>query len=243
MESSPAEKIIYILDLFGTMSFAFSGAIRVIDRRPDIIGMLILASATAIGGATLRDTVLNRDVMILKDPTYTCLILLSVLISFFFPRSMVRNGKLFQYFDAVGLGVFSAITANVAWGECGMHPLPIVLIACFCGCAGGVVRDLIIQKPTIILSNELVVTPVLVGVISLIIVRSLGFGEMAGFFTAVFLGTGLRIIAIVFELRMPRLLFAESALPTDQPPNPRITLPQKKRKKRPTKQHPTKKRR
>ncbi len=208
---SLSTKLVYALDLFGTMSFAFSGAIRAVDRRPDIIGMLILAGATAIGGATLRDTVLNRDVMILKDPTYSMLIILSVLITFFFPRSMVRGGKMFQYFDAIGLGVFSAITANVAWGECNMHPIPIILIACFCGCAGGVVRDLVIQKPTVVLSNELVVTPVLIGVFSLIAIRSLGFGEMVGFFSAVVVGTGLRVLAIAYNIRMPRIFYSESA--------------------------------
>lgn len=231
MDNIPA-KIIYTLDLFGTMSFAFSGAIRAIDRRPDIIGMLILAGATAIGGATLRDTVLNRDVMILKDPTYSILIILSVFITFFFPRSMVRGGKLFQYFDAVGLGVFSAITANVAWVECNMHPIPIILIACFCGCAGGVVRDLVIQKPTVILSNELVVTPVILGAISLIIMRSLGFGEMTGFFSAIIVGTGLRILAIVYSLKMPRLFYAESAMPEPAPPRTGSTKKKKKPKRK-----------
>lgn len=229
---SISSKIIYCLDLFGTMSFAFSGAIRAVDRRPDIIGMLILAGATAIGGATLRDTVLNRDVMILKDPTYSTLIVLSVLITFFFPRSMVKGGKLFQYFDAVGLGVFSAITANVAWGECNMHPLPIILIACFCGCAGGVVRDLVIQKPTVILSNELVVTPVIIGAISLITIRTLGFGEMVGFFSAVIIGTGLRILAIVYHIRMPRLFYTESPREAAAPEPTRRNRPGKKKRKK-----------
>ncbi|MGL4943743.1 MAG: trimeric intracellular cation channel family protein [Thermoguttaceae bacterium] len=205
-----ATQIIYGLDLFGTMSFAFSGAIRVIDRRPDFVGMLILATATAIGGATLRDTVLNRDVMILQDPTYSVLIILSVCISFFFPRSMLRGGRLFQYFDAVGLGVFAAITANVAWGTYHMHPIPMVLVACFCGCAGGVVRDLVIQKPTVILSDELVVTPIILGTISLMIVRTIGFGELVGLFTAIVVAMTLRTFAIIYDLRMPRLLYAES---------------------------------
>ena len=41
--------IIYILDLVGTASFAFSGALRVFHKKPDIVGMTVLAGATAIG--------------------------------------------------------------------------------------------------------------------------------------------------------------------------------------------------
>jgi uncharacterized membrane protein YeiH len=60
-------RALYVIDLFGTVSFAFSGAIRAVDRRPDFVGMLILAGATAVGGSVLRDVILHRDVQILQD--------------------------------------------------------------------------------------------------------------------------------------------------------------------------------
>ncbi|MDR1963423.1 MAG: TRIC cation channel family protein [Planctomycetaceae bacterium] len=202
-------RFFYVLDLFGTMSFAFSGAIRVIDRSPDIVGMLILASATAVGGAVLRDTILNRDVIVMIDPMYSVMILLSVIVTFFFPSKLLRSDKLFQYFDAVGLGVFSGVTASVAWGTFQMNPISVIMIACFGGCAGGVVRDLVIQKPTVILSNELVVTPVILGAISLMVTESLGYGELAGFIAAVLVCTTLRIIAIITNLRFPRIMQVE----------------------------------
>src|SRR5512135_1160055 len=109
MEISPAS-IIYAIDLFGTASFAFSGALRVIDRRPDFVGMLMLAGATAAGGSVLRDVILNRDVAMLRDWGYPIVILASVVVTFLFPRELIRRESIFKYFDAIGLGVFSAIT-------------------------------------------------------------------------------------------------------------------------------------
>ena len=44
-----SNNIIYALDLLGIASFAFSGALRAIRRRPDLVGITILAGATAIG--------------------------------------------------------------------------------------------------------------------------------------------------------------------------------------------------
>ena len=203
--------VVYALDLFGTASFAFSGALRVLDRKPDIVGMLILAAATAIGGSILRDAILGRAPIVFTDQGYPLVILLSVLITFFFPVSMLKNAHLFQYFDAVGFGIFSAITANYAWGIVHYHPLSVVLIATLCGCAGGIVRDLIIQKPTVVLSNELYLTPVVLGVVGLILVRHfIGFGEITGFFTAFIITITIRIGAIIYDWRLPRVFYVHT---------------------------------
>lgn len=200
------QKIVFALDLFGTASFAVSGALRVIDRKPDFVGMLILATATALGGAILRDTIVNRQVVAFKYNEYSYVILASVILTFFFPGKMLRNEKLFRYFDAVGLGIFAAITANVAQ-ENGLGPLSTVLVASLGGCAGGVVRDLVIQKPTIVLSNEIVVTPVILGALSFVLVRYFGGGELGGIAAAFIIGCGMRIGAIRFDWRLPRILY------------------------------------
>ncbi len=200
------QQIIYSLDLFGTASFAFSGALRALDRKPDFVGMLILAGATAVGGSILRDAILGRPAVIFTDPGYSYVILFSVVVTFFFTHWIAKRGQLFQYFDAIAFGIYSAITANYAWGTLHYHPLCVIMIASFTGCAGGVVRDLIIQKPTVILSNELYLTPVILGAIGLMLTRHyLGFGEIAGFFTAFTITIVLRIGAIVYDWRLPRV--------------------------------------
>ena len=49
--------ILYAVDLAGVAGFALSGALRAIDRRPDFVGMLILACCTAMGGGAVRDAI------------------------------------------------------------------------------------------------------------------------------------------------------------------------------------------
>lgn len=201
------ENFIYTLDLFGTASFAFSGALRALDRKPDFVGMLMLAGATAIGGSILRDAILDRPAVTLRDPGYAYVILAAAVVTFFFPSSILKNGQLFQYFDAVAFGIYSAITATYAWGTLHYHPLSVVLIAMFTACAGGIVRDLIIQKPTVVLSNELYLTPIVLGACMLMLTRYFwGFGEIAGFFTGFLTTLIIRIGAIVFDWRLPQIL-------------------------------------
>ena len=77
----------YVLDLVGTASFAFSGALRGLRRRPDIVGMTVLAGATAVGGGVIRDLVLDRPVVMLADMNYPLVILLSVIVTALFPAS------------------------------------------------------------------------------------------------------------------------------------------------------------
>jgi uncharacterized membrane protein YeiH len=199
------QDVIYVVDLVGTASFALSGALRAADRKPDFVGMLILAAATAVGGSVFRDVVLNRDVVILRDWGYPLVILGSTAVTFLFPASVGRRETLLRYFDAVGLGVFSAFTASAACRIPGINPLSVLLVATLSGCAGGVVRDLIIRKETLILTNELYVTPMIVGAAALMGVQALGASELAGFTIAMAVTTGIRLCAIHFDWRLPRL--------------------------------------
>ncbi len=46
------------LNLIGTFVFAISGALLVVRKNYDIIGMAVLAGITAIGGGVIRDLVI-----------------------------------------------------------------------------------------------------------------------------------------------------------------------------------------
>jgi len=196
---------IYVVDLLGTASFAFSGALRAVDRRPDFVGMLILATCAAAGGGVLRDVVLRRDILFLHDFHYPLMILLSVVAVCLFPGHLLRHERAFRYFDAVGLGVFSASTAAITWHTPGVNVLSVLFVATAAGCAGGVVRDLLIEKPTLVLANELYVTPAILGAGALIVAESLGVPAVAAFTIAMGITTLIRVMAIRWEWRLPRI--------------------------------------
>ncbi len=47
------DRLLYVLDLFGVAVFAASGALAALAARVDLLGVLVLASITAVGGGTL----------------------------------------------------------------------------------------------------------------------------------------------------------------------------------------------
>lgn len=211
--------VIYALDLIGTSAFAFSGALRALDRRPDFVGISILAGVTAIGGGMMRDAILGRQAAVLTHPAYMYVILGSVLVLYLFPRSFWKRGNWFKYFDAFGYGVFAGVAANIGV-KLDMNLFSVMTLAVITGCGGGVIRDVIIQKPSLPLSDELYVIPVLLGSIALFCVNRYQWGaglpmdvELIGFLTATILTTGLRIVAIRCHWRLPRVWY--SALTKD----------------------------
>jgi uncharacterized membrane protein YeiH len=196
---------IYAVDLLGTASFALSGALRAVDRRPDFVGMLILATSAAVGGGVLRDVVLKRDILFLHDVGYPLVVLLAVAAVCVFPFHLSRRERTFRYFDAIGLGVFSASTAAVTWHTPGVNALSVLFVATATGCAGGVVRDLLIGKPTLVLANELYVTPAILGAGALMVAERCGASEAGSFVVAMLVTTLLRVCAIRFEWRLPMI--------------------------------------
>src|SRR4051812_37747279 len=194
---------IYAVDLLGTASFALSGALRAVDRRPDFVGMLIVATSAAVGGGVLRDVILKRDILFLHDVGYPLVVLLAVAAVCVFPFQFSRRERTFRYFDAIGLGVFTASTAAVTWHTPGVNALSVLFVATVTGCAGGVVRDLLIDKPTLVRANELYVPPAILGAGALMIAERCGLAEPGPFVVAMLVTTVLRTCAIRYEWRLP----------------------------------------
>ena len=51
-------ELLFIFDLFGTFVFAISGAFKAIKYELDLLGVIILATITGVGGGILRDLIL-----------------------------------------------------------------------------------------------------------------------------------------------------------------------------------------
>jgi uncharacterized membrane protein YeiH len=205
MDNLPFSAALYILDLIGVGSFAFSGALRAIRRRPDFIGMTILAGATAIGGGMIRDLLLGGKAEMLHNWHYPAVILLSALITILFPSAVIEQITFFKYFDALGLGIFSAIGATVALQN-GLGFLWVLFIAAITGAGGGVVRDVLLNEMPLVLYREIYITAVALGATALWIARHYcGAGELTGFYLAMIITITVRITAIQKGWTLPRI--------------------------------------
>ena len=98
------------------MVFAVTGALRAIEHKYDIVGIIILATVTGILGGVMRDTILGIfPPSNFSDTVHIVLTTITAIIIFFLYHRTKKHENLFNIFDAVGLGVFTFTGASIAY--------------------------------------------------------------------------------------------------------------------------------
>ena len=70
-DSHAMQSVLPLLDLLGVCVFAASGALVASRKEMDLVGFGLMACLTGVGGGTLRDLLLGRDVFWIADPKPT----------------------------------------------------------------------------------------------------------------------------------------------------------------------------
>ncbi len=202
----PAEAFIYILDLFGTMAFAVTGAFKAIENKADIVGIVILATITGVAGGTIRDIVLGKfPPNSIIDPSYVIITVVTGIVLFFLYSKLKKHWNVFLKFDAIGLGVFTIIGATFAYNIFGLNFLAMVLAGMLTAVGGGILRDVFVNQVPIVFVKELYASASFVGVVMfyfiLLVGADLYIASVAGISTT----TGLRLIAMKYNWNLPKV--------------------------------------
>lgn len=145
-----------LLDLLGTAIFALSGALLAARLRQTFVTMTFFALITGVGGGSVRDLLIGAPVFWVRDPWVAPVCLGVALLAWFTPRRW-WEGQLLEWADAAGLAVYAVLgTAKaLAWG---VTPVPAMMMGVITGCIGGVIRDVVAGRPSIIMRPEIYVT-------------------------------------------------------------------------------------
>ena len=200
------EFFIYVLDLFGTMAFAVTGAFKAIEHKADIVGIIILATITGVAGGTIRDVILGKALPnSLIDPFYVIITVTSAIIIFLLHSKMKKHWNVFLKFDAIGLGVFTVIGATFAYNMFGMNFLVIVLSGMLTAIGGGILRDVFVSQTPIVFVKELYASASFLGAAAFYLVILLTNDVYAGTISGLLLATGLRIVAMKYNWNLPKV--------------------------------------
>jgi uncharacterized membrane protein YeiH len=189
--------VLRTLDLLGIAVFAVSGGLLAVRRELDIVGVVVLAMATALGGGLIRD-VLIGDVPPpgLADWKYLTVAMAAGLLAFYFHPAIGRMERPIQYLDAGGIGLFCVAGALKA-DEYGLGFLPAALLGTLTAVGGGVLRDLLVREvPALLRRTELMAIPAFAGASIAVVGRELGAREVAISIPAALVTIVWRILAI-----------------------------------------------
>lgn len=208
---------LYVLDLLGVAVFAISGALAAGRRRLDLIGVVVLASVTAVGGGTIRDLLLDRHpIFWLADARYLIVIITAALATVVFVRRARVPGITLDIADALGLALFSIAGTQVA-ERAGLPAVSCVLLGAVTGAAGGAIRDVLTaQVPLVLQRGSLYATAAIAGTSFYILLARLDVVRPVPVLAGMAVVAGLRIAAIWWGLQLPvfEVHTAELAVPS-----------------------------
>ena len=195
--------MLYYLELAGVAVFAATGVLASRDRDLDLLGVIVVATITAIGGGTLRDVLLGRHpIFWIADTTYLLVIIGAAVLTIVYLRVRPEPGATLLVADALGLGLFAISGARLAEND-GMEPLIVVLMGTMTGVTGGVLRDVITARVPLILRQDIYATAAILGIVSYLGLQAAGLGSAPSAITGMLVVVLLRLAAIRWGLHLP----------------------------------------
>jgi uncharacterized membrane protein YeiH len=196
-------ELLYWLDLFGVIVFAFSGALMAGRYQLDPFGVVVLSAVTAIGGGTIRDVILQTPVFWVKNPVYLYVILATAVLTIIFIRCPKRIPKrLLLVSDAFGLALFAVLGTEKALSLGAAVPVAIVM-GTMSGVAGGMIRDVLCNVIPMILRKEIYATAAILGGTLYTLLLYFDLAQHIAIIGSILVVLSLRLAAIYWRVTLP----------------------------------------
>jgi Predicted membrane protein len=204
-----ASEVGYWMGLAAVAAFAITAVAAIKRDGVDFFGVLVLGAITSVGGGTLRDAILNAPIFWAEDLSYLWVALAASALAFF-TRSLFTEGQIysiFLYLDAFGAAFFAILATEKVWKYGFGLPLGPVILGVVTAIGGGLMRDVLAGRRTLLMSRELYAVPMTIGCVLFATVLALAPQyRLAGAAAGVTVSFLLRAAAIRWNLHMPRWL-------------------------------------
>lgn len=209
MQLNPTPELLdnlYWITLFAVMVSSASAVLKAGFKQYDLFGVIIIAIVTGLGGGSLRDMLLDRDVFWIHQQIFFVASLCSAIIVFLAARFVNIPQRLFLIPDAAGLATFG-IAGTLVSLMMGTPWLIASFMGVMTGIMGGVFRDILCNEPPLVFHSPLYATASWIG--SLLFIGMLYF-EIDITVAAIAAGLSIficRLCAIYFDIKLPKFRF------------------------------------
>ena len=164
--------LLVVLDYLSVFIFALTGALVASRAQLDLLGFLFIGSLTAVGGGTVRDLLLNREVVFwIANPWYIGTACVAAVLVFFTAHLLENRRRAIDWLDAGALAVAVPAGVGVAL-NLGHGPAVVVIMGMMTGAFGGLMRDVVCNEvPLVLRQGELYLSAAFAGALVALALR------------------------------------------------------------------------
>jgi uncharacterized membrane protein YeiH len=184
-------------DVSAAFLSAVTGALAAVRKRYDLVGILVLAFATGLGGALLRDGVfLQLPVAFLADGRYLMAVLAGGLIGAFYARHLQRVRLVLVVVDALALAAYGVVGAQRSLAV-GLPLISAAVVGTVNAVGGGVLRDVLVrEEPLIFKPGEFYALAALAGCVLYPGLVAVGVGDEVAALAGIAVAFSVRLLSI-----------------------------------------------
>lgn len=196
------------IGIVGTIAFAISGYLVAARKQLDLLGVIILALLTAIGGGMIRDTLVSRLPLVFSDNTPIIVIALSITAAWALQlhrRDEASSGKVFVIADSLGLVAFSVIGAQVGL-DLNLNLFGVVALGFVTAVGGGMVRDILVNEIPFILNQDFYGTVAIITALGMYGLHHLDWLNHFSTYLLLIFALAIRLGAYWRQFKLPKVL-------------------------------------
>ncbi|VAW60484.1 Predicted membrane protein [hydrothermal vent metagenome] len=205
-ETSELMKSLYWITLLAVIVSSASGVLKAGFKRFDLFGVIIIAIATGLGGGSLRDILLDREVFWINDQIFFIASICSAVVIFISARFVTISPRHFLIADAAGLATFG-IAGTLVSLMAGAPALIASFMGVMTGTMGGIFRDILCHEQPVVFSGPLYATVAWTGSLAFTGLLYVNFDITL---SALITGTAIfisRLLALYYDISLPGFRF------------------------------------
>lgn len=208
--------VFFLMEMIGTVAFACSGAMVAIEKRLDLLGIIVLGETTAVGGGMIRDIIIGiHPPALFVDPIYVIASFVSVMVLFvavkyFYQSADILESPMYEavlnLLDAIGLGAFTVVGIDTAVGAgFGEYKFLMIFLGVITGVGGGILRDMMAGQTPAVLRKHVYACASIAGAVCYVILMNYT-GEGPAMVVSAILVTVIRVLARHYKWNLPRAI-------------------------------------
>jgi uncharacterized membrane protein YeiH len=205
-------------DYIATFLWATSGALLAMRRGYDIVGVVLIAMVSALGGGLIRDSVfLDRQPVLVRQPTYLLLVAIAVIVVLVFGQ-FVRESQLYariiDVVDALGVGAYALVGLTLALAA-GLPIIGAILVGIVTAVGGSLLRDIFMHRELALMQPGVPLAPLafLACLLYLVVFDLILPDPQIAGVVAISVAFGVRLLALRFGWSTHPLLLRQRETP------------------------------